>query len=166
MKTTCAPFVLAQAAAVGALALFEIETGTTTYLVRSDSTGITAAIVITCLLAVGSSWNAMWETGLHWAKANRRERVARSVAVIRFMASLAVMLGLFGTVVGFKAALASIGAGNIADPNALGPIMSAFMAGMATALNTTIIGTVGSLWLVVNAELLAVYASRRECDDV
>lgn len=73
----------------------------------------------------------------------------------RWIADRLIFLGLLGTVVGFVIALSGVDPAKVGDVEAIGPMVGALLDGMATALFTTLIGSIGYLWLSVNAWLLA-----------
>lgn len=98
------------------------------------------------------------------AKGDRGEalkiKLASRIAPIRHIASALVMLGLIGTVVGFIIALSGLDPQAAADINALPAMLGVMIAGMSTALYTTLVGGVLNLWLMVNVRLLEGAAAR------
>jgi biopolymer transport protein ExbB/TolQ len=72
----------------------------------------------------------------------------------RYLASLLVLLGLIGTVVGFILALAGIDPATVGDAAAIGPMVSRLLEGMAVALYTTLAGSLLNIWLILNCRLL------------
>ena len=85
--------------------------------------------------------------GLYFAARNKWEDVARTS---RFL----VGLGLLGTVIGFRMALSGISPGSAGDVADIQPMVSALVAGMGTAISTTIVGLIGSLWLRMTAWII------------
>jgi biopolymer transport protein ExbB/TolQ len=82
-----------------------------------------------------------------------RARRPRSASISPGAASL-VLLGLIGTVVGFVIALSGVDPSNAADPASIGPMVSTLIAGMSTALYTTLVGAVLNIWLMLNYRVL------------
>ena len=71
-----------------------------------------------------------------------------------FVSDVVLSLGLLGTVIGFIAMLAPIGALNGADELALKSALTEMSGGMAIALYTTLVGLIGALWLKLQGYLL------------
>lgn len=66
---------------------------------------------------------------------------------VRWLANSLVFLGLIGTVLGFIVALSSIDPEQSTDIDKVRETIGFLVAGMGTALQTTLIGSVGYLWL-------------------
>lgn len=84
-----------------------------------------------------------------------RLKLSQRVAVVRQIAGSLVLLGLIGTVVGFIIALSGVHPEQAADIKAITPMVSMLIAGMSTALYTTLVGSVLNVWLMINYQLLA-----------
>lgn len=84
-----------------------------------------------------------------------RLKLTQRVAVVRQLASSLVLLGLIGTVVGFIIALSGVQPEQASDVKAITPMVSTLIAGMSTALYTTLVGSVLNVWLMINYQLLA-----------
>ncbi len=84
-----------------------------------------------------------------------RLKLSQRVAVIRQVAGSLVLLGLIGTVVGFIIALSGVQPEQASDVKAITPMVSKLIAGMSTALYTTLVGSVLNVWLMINYQLLA-----------
>ena len=84
-----------------------------------------------------------------------RLKLSHRVAIVRQIAGSLVILGLIGTVIGFIIALSGVQPGQAADVKAIAPMVSALIAGMSTALYTTLVGAVLNVWLTVNYNILA-----------
>ncbi|MFQ6018032.1 MAG: MotA/TolQ/ExbB proton channel family protein [Kiloniellaceae bacterium] len=84
-----------------------------------------------------------------------RLKLSHRVAVVRQVAGSLVILGLIGTVVGFIIALSGVQPEQASDVKAITPMISTLIAGMSTALYTTLVGAVLNVWLMVNYQLLA-----------
>ena len=82
-------------------------------------------------------------------------KLAQRIAIVRQIAASLVLLGLIGTVVGFIIALSGVRPDQAADVKAITPMVSTLIAGMSTALYTTLVGSVLNVWLMVNYQLLA-----------
>jgi biopolymer transport protein ExbB/TolQ len=87
--------------------------------------------------------------------ASLRLKLSHRVAVVRQVASSLVILGLIGTVIGFIIALSGVQPDQAADVKAITPMVSTLIAGMSTALYTTLVGSVLNIWLTVNYHVLA-----------
>jgi biopolymer transport protein ExbB/TolQ len=83
-----------------------------------------------------------------------RLKLATRLASIRYIAGLLVLLGLIGTVIGFIIALAGIDPAAAGDLQAIGPMVSQLVEGMAIALYTTLAGSILNIWLMLNYRLL------------
>lgn len=83
-----------------------------------------------------------------------RLKLQQRLSVLRYVASLLVLLGLIGTVVGFIRALGGIDPATVGDPAAIGPMVSRLLEGMAVALYTTLVGSLLNIWLTLNCRLL------------
>ncbi|PRX33883.1 Biopolymer transport protein ExbB/TolQ [Meinhardsimonia xiamenensis] len=88
-----------------------------------------------------------------------RARVAGSLQPIRQIAGSLVLLGLIGTVLGFIMALSGVSAGMATDAGQVGEMVTRLIEGMSVALYTTLEGSVLSLWLTVNHQILSSAAS-------
>ncbi|MFQ5775520.1 MAG: MotA/TolQ/ExbB proton channel family protein [Kiloniellaceae bacterium] len=84
-----------------------------------------------------------------------RLKLTQRVAIVRQVAGSLVLLGLIGTVVGFIIALSGVHPEQASDVKAITPMISTLIAGMSTALYTTLVGSVLNVWLMVNYQLLA-----------
>lgn len=84
-----------------------------------------------------------------------RLKLQERLSFLRYLASLLVLLGLIGTVVGFIRALSGIDPATVGDAAAIGPMVSRLLEGMAVALYTTLAGSVLNIWLTLNCRLLA-----------
>ena len=65
-----------------------------------------------------------------------------------------MFLGLIGTVLGFIIALSGVDPDMAGEAENIGPMVSALIAGMSTALVTTLVGGVLNIWLMANYQLL------------
>ncbi len=83
-----------------------------------------------------------------------RLKLAQRLALPRYLASLLVILGLIGTVVGFILALSEIDPARVGEASAIGPMVSQLLEGMAVALYTTLLGSVLNVWLGLNCRIL------------
>lgn len=84
-----------------------------------------------------------------------RLRLTSRIAVVRQVANSLVFLGLIGTVIGFIIALSGVDPAAASDAARIGAIISNLISGMSVALNTTLVGAVFYVWLIVNYRLLA-----------
>ena len=75
--------------------------------------------------------------------------------MVRQIAGSLVLLGLIGTVLGFIIALSGVDPERASDITAITPMVSTLIAGMSTALYTTLIGAVLNIWLMIDYQLLA-----------
>jgi len=83
-----------------------------------------------------------------------RLKLGQRITVVRNIASSLVILGLIGTVIGFIIALSGVQPEHASDVKAITPMVSTLIAGMSTALYTTLVGSVLNVWLMVNYHLL------------
>ena len=84
-----------------------------------------------------------------------RLKLTHRIAIVRQIAASLVLLGLIGTVIGFIIALSGVKPDQAADVKAISPMISTLIAGMSTALYTTLVGSVLNVWLMANYHLLA-----------
>lgn len=84
-----------------------------------------------------------------------RLKLTQRVAVVRHVAGSLVILGLIGTVIGFIIALSGVEPERASDVTAITPMISTLIAGMSTALYTTLVGSVLNIWLMINYQMLA-----------
>ena len=84
-----------------------------------------------------------------------RLRLSQDITVVRQVANSLVFLGLIGTVIGFIIALSGVDPANASDIKAVAPMVSTLVAGMSTALYTTLVGAVLNIWLMTGYQLLA-----------
>lgn len=83
-----------------------------------------------------------------------RLRLTNRIVVVRNIANSLVLLGLIGTVIGFIIALSGI------DPEAatrvenVAAMVSTLINGMSVALNTTLVGSLLYVWLIINYGVL------------
>lgn len=70
-----------------------------------------------------------------------------------WVANSCLFLGLIGTVLGFIIAFSGIDPSAVGDIGAIKPMVTTLMLGMGTALYTTLVGAIGSLWLQLNLQL-------------
>ena len=83
-----------------------------------------------------------------------RLRLTNRIVIVRHVANALVFLGLIGTVIGFIIALSGVDSGNATDADSVGAMVSTLITGMSVALNTTLVGAVLYVWLIVNHRLL------------
>lgn len=84
-----------------------------------------------------------------------RLRLGRRIAVVRHLANSLVFLGLIGTVIGFIIALSGVDPSRAADADNVADMVATLISGMSVALNTTLVGAVLYVWLIVDYRLLA-----------
>lgn len=89
-----------------------------------------------------------------------RLRFTRRLGKIRQFATSLVFIGLIGTVVGFIIALSGVSPESVGSVDAISPMISALLAGMSTALYTTLLGSILNLWLMMNYRILMTKAIR------
>jgi MotA/TolQ/ExbB proton channel family len=76
------------------------------------------------------------------------------LGTIRHIANTIVLIGLTGTVIGFIIALSGVNAEAATDAQAIAPMVSTLLFGMAIALYKTLVGSVLNIWLMANYRLL------------
>ncbi len=84
-----------------------------------------------------------------------RMRLAQRIALVRHTANALVFLGLIGTVIGFIIALSGVDPTRAADADNVADMVATLISGMSVALNTTLVGAVLYVWLIVNYRLLS-----------
>jgi len=84
-----------------------------------------------------------------------RLKLTNRIAIVRHVANSLVFLGLIGTVIGFIIALSGVDPAGATDAERVGGMVSKLISGMSVALNTTLVGAVLYVWLIVNHRLLA-----------
>jgi hypothetical protein len=87
--------------------------------------------------------------------ASLRLKLTQRIAAVKHIAGSLVLLGLIGTVIGFIIALSGVHPESAADVKAITPMVSTLIAGMSTALYTTLVGSVLNVWLMINYQVLA-----------
>ena len=83
-----------------------------------------------------------------------RLELSQNITIIRHLGSSLVFLGLIGTVLGFIIALSGVDPDLAGETENIGPMVSALIAGMSTALVTTLVGGLLNIWLMANYQLL------------
>lgn len=84
-----------------------------------------------------------------------RLRLAHRLTIVRNIATNLVVLGLIGTVIGFIIALSGVDPERASDFDSISPMVSTLISGMSTALYTTLVGAVLSIWLMIDYHMLA-----------
>ncbi len=84
-----------------------------------------------------------------------RLELSQNITIIRHLASSLVFLGLIGTVIGFIIALSGVDPDQAVEADNIGPMVSALISGMSTALVTTLVGSLLNIWLMANYQLLS-----------
>ncbi len=83
-----------------------------------------------------------------------RLRLTDRIVVVRNIANSLVLLGLIGTVIGFIIALSGIDPQSATRVENVAAMISTLINGMSVALNTTLVGAVLYVWLIVNYGIL------------
>lgn len=83
-----------------------------------------------------------------------KHRLAARLTPVRHAASMLVMLGLVGTVVGFVIALSGVDPEAASDVSAVAPMVSTLIDGLGVALHTTLVGSILNLWLMLDYRIL------------
>jgi hypothetical protein len=84
-----------------------------------------------------------------------RLRLGQRIAGVRHVANSLVFLGLIGTVIGFIIALSGVDPTRAADADNVADMVATLISGMSVALNTTLVGAVLYVWLIIDYRLLA-----------
>ena len=84
-----------------------------------------------------------------------RLRLGQSLATVRYVAGMLVLLGLVGTVIGFIVALSGVDPQKVPSVENVAPMVARLINGMSIALYTTLVGSVLHLWLMVVQRILA-----------
>lgn len=77
------------------------------------------------------------------------------IIFLRHIAWALVLMGLIGTVIGFIIVLMSIDPSAIADISKLPEVMGNITNGLGVALYTTLAGSIGNLWILINYNMLS-----------
>ena len=83
-----------------------------------------------------------------------RLKLTDGIVVVRSIANSLVMLGLIGTVIGFIIALSGVDPEAATQVENVAAMVSTLIDGMSVALNTTLVGSVLYVWLIVNYGIL------------
>ena len=84
-----------------------------------------------------------------------RLELSQNITIVRHLGSSLVFLGLIGTVIGFIIALSGVDPELAGEAEQIGPMVSALISGMSTALTTTLVGGILNIWIMANHQLLA-----------
>ncbi|MGW8184398.1 MAG: MotA/TolQ/ExbB proton channel family protein [Burkholderiales bacterium] len=84
-----------------------------------------------------------------------RLRLSQSLASVRYIAGVLVLLGLVGTVIGFIVALSGVDPQKVPSVENVAPMVARLINGMSIALYTTLVGSVLHVWLMVAQRILA-----------
>ncbi|MCH7935990.1 MAG: MotA/TolQ/ExbB proton channel family protein [Proteobacteria bacterium] len=76
------------------------------------------------------------------------------MVVVRNVANSLVLLGLIGTVIGFIIALSGVDPQAASQVENVAAMISTLINGMSVALNTTLVGALLYVWLIVNYGIL------------
>ena len=83
-----------------------------------------------------------------------RLKLTDRIVVVRNIANSLVLLGLIGTVIGFIIALSGVDPEAATQVENVAAMVSTLINGMSVALNTTLVGAVLYVWLIVNYGIL------------
>jgi len=84
-----------------------------------------------------------------------RLTLSNRIVVVRHVANSLVLLGLIGTVIGFIISLSGVDPSAASDATKVGAMVATLISGMSVALNTTLVGAILYVWLIVNHRILA-----------
>ena len=84
-----------------------------------------------------------------------RLRLSQRIVLVRHVANSLVFLGLIGTVIGFIIALSGVDPTRATDADNVADMVATLISGMSVALNTTLVGAVLYVWLIINYRLLS-----------
>ena len=83
-----------------------------------------------------------------------RLKLTDHIVVVRSIANSLVLLGLIGTVIGFIIALSGVDPETASQVENVAAMVSTLINGMSVALNTTLVGALLYVWLIVNYGIL------------
>ncbi|MEE8352431.1 MAG: MotA/TolQ/ExbB proton channel family protein [Rhodospirillales bacterium] len=83
-----------------------------------------------------------------------RLKITDTIVVVRNVANSLVLLGLIGTVIGFIIALSGVDPKAVSEVENVAAMISTLISGMSVALNTTLVGAVLYVWLIINYGIL------------
>jgi len=105
-----------------------------------------------------SGLRAFRELSKHTDKASIKEafeiKLVARIAVVKYISSSLVMLGLLGTVIGFIMVLTNIPSMVVGDAAQVPKLVQALTNGLGVALYNTLVGSVTNLWLNANYSML------------
>ena len=84
-----------------------------------------------------------------------RLTLSNRIVAVRHIANALVLLGLIGTVIGFIISLSGVDPAAASDANKVGAMVATLISGMSVALNTTLVGAILYVWLIVNHRILS-----------
>lgn len=135
-----------------------------------DTTGLTALIAAVFCVGLGIAGVKAWRmsrdinavrSGAMPAEfaaddeESLRLRLFHRINAVRNTSNILVLLGLVGTVLGIIIALGGVDPATVGDISKIGPMVATLVKGMSTALYTTLVGSVLSIWISLNYNLLA-----------
>ncbi|MDP6709489.1 MAG: MotA/TolQ/ExbB proton channel family protein [Alphaproteobacteria bacterium] len=83
-----------------------------------------------------------------------RLKLTDRIVVVRQIADSLIFLGLIGTVIGFIVALSGVDPSAADQVENVSAMVATLISGMSVALNTTLVGAVLYVWLIINYRIL------------
>lgn len=84
----------------------------------------------------------------------QKQHYLGKVRYLQLVATVLVMLGLLGTVIGFIITLSGVTPDAVGNYESVKTLVTAISSGMGTALYTTLVGTICNIWLNVNYQII------------
>jgi hypothetical protein len=116
------------------------------------------------ILVASCDMNGSEENGPQSAAIPDADKDLGKIAWLDDVAEYLVRLGLIGTLVGFVIALSGIDSGSIASATGAQAAVASLMAGMATAIGTTLLGASLALWHSINMRMLQTALNTYWCN--
>lgn len=138
MTEKLAKFIILNLLGATALIIVGLQ-GWITDLWEWDKTRISLFIILIFLIGLIRSYTALSNKS-HWRD-------------VSYISETLVMLGLFGTVVGFMIALSGVDPSISSDPSSVSPMVTTLIAGLRVAIYTTLVGIIGYIWLTLQIHL-------------
>lgn len=121
---------------------------------------ITGLFVVTWLttlrrvFGIGNTLNMIKIKRLWIINKSQEDKAWAKVKWLRDASGWLVGLGLLGTIIGFSHSLTGVDSGSLATSEGVSGAIGPLMEGMRVALNTTIAGSIFSMWNDVNQRML------------
>lgn len=127
------------------------------HILAGDQTRLTVLIFAVFLAGLVVTYHRMIAIELQGIGTSYRQLkllLPQQIRTTHDIATTLVLLGLIGTVLGIIVALSAVDPDSAADVTAIPLMVSTMLKGMSTALYTTLVGSILSVWTMFNYRLL------------